>query len=295
MPRPPARRSASKLGRQCPCHHHSGLASNARRYRGPRCRYLGGTAGGGRRGWGALAADGACSGCNVCSGSKGEGTQHGCATASGHQDLFYPPGKQASWQTPPNHLWTIDILTDLQGVEESPWSSIRRDGKGIDSRGLAQRLKRYSISSTTIRGPHGSIGKGYFRHAFEDAWARYLPPLPTPPVTPVTPQVSDPTAGQSAAGAASSSTTSQESVTSVTSVTPQVSDPVCVTEDPRVTAAQQFFAATGPFAPPDPSTNGNGFAVRVTRPSWSSQSPFARGVCVECALANPEPTEGASS
>jgi hypothetical protein len=199
------------------------------------------------------------------------------------RNLFYPPDKQTSWQTPPDHLWTIDILTDLQGVEESPWSSIQRSGKGIDARGLGQRLSRYGITSTTIRGNHGSIGKGYFRHAFEDAWARYLPPLPsisaTPPVTPPTPPVTPvtPSAGN---GTAPPSTTPQESVTPVTPVTPQVSDPISVTDEPKTSVTAQFFTATGP------STNGRNTHCRDCHRELPNRESLTRGTCWDCHTAN---------
>lgn len=66
------------------------------------------------------------------------------------------------------------VLTELRGVEESPWHSIRRDGSAIDARGLGQRLKRYNIESHDKRDDWGAVRKHYFRQDFEDAWKRYL-------------------------------------------------------------------------------------------------------------------------
>jgi hypothetical protein len=69
-------------------------------------------------------------------------------------------------------LPTKMILHRLIEIEESPWGDIR--GKSLDERGLAHRLRQYSIRSTNIQ-----IGdtrpKGYRREDFLDAWARYLP------------------------------------------------------------------------------------------------------------------------
>jgi Protein of unknown function (DUF3631) len=69
---------------------------------------------------------------------------------------------------------TKSILDLLNKLEESPWSDLR--GKPLDDRGLAHRLRQYSIKSKNI-----SIGsqrpKGYDRADFYDAWQRYLPPL----------------------------------------------------------------------------------------------------------------------
>ena len=76
-----------------------------------------------------------------------------------------------------SYLLTSDLLIDLIDLEESPWSTIKRNGKALDARGLAQRLSRYGISSTDIK-VHGKGMKGYYRHMFEDAWKRYLPSLP---------------------------------------------------------------------------------------------------------------------
>jgi hypothetical protein len=69
-------------------------------------------------------------------------------------------------------LPTKSILHRLIEIEESPWGDIR--GKPLDERGLAHRLRQYSIRSGNIQ-----IGdarpKGYRREDFVDAWTRYLP------------------------------------------------------------------------------------------------------------------------
>jgi hypothetical protein len=72
------------------------------------------------------------------------------------------------------YLSSEAVLTDLKGIEESPWYSIRRDGSAIDARGLGRRLKPYGIASHDKRGDWGGVRKHYFRKDFEDAWQRYL-------------------------------------------------------------------------------------------------------------------------
>ncbi len=69
-------------------------------------------------------------------------------------------------------------LTQLNNMDESPWATISRDGKALNPRGLSQRLGKYAIKSTNLRGIDGGKGKvvkGYYRADFVDAWIRYLP------------------------------------------------------------------------------------------------------------------------
>ncbi len=73
-----------------------------------------------------------------------------------------------------DRLVTDQLLTDLRGIEESPWASIKRDGKPLDARGLAQRLAKYGIKSRNMRNPSDKVLKGYLRADFTDAWSRYL-------------------------------------------------------------------------------------------------------------------------
>ncbi|MEI7717961.1 MAG: DUF3631 domain-containing protein, partial [Mycobacterium sp.] len=66
-------------------------------------------------------------------------------------------------------------LAQLNSMDEAPWSTVSRDGKALNPRGLSQRLGRYSIKSTNIRNHDGKVAKGYLRVEFVDAWSRYLP------------------------------------------------------------------------------------------------------------------------
>ena len=69
-------------------------------------------------------------------------------------------------------LFTEAILSALHALEEAPWKDL--NGKGLDSRGLALRLRQYGIKSKQVRdGDHQQ--KGYLRADLVDAWARYLP------------------------------------------------------------------------------------------------------------------------
>lgn len=70
---------------------------------------------------------------------------------------------------------TEQLLKALNDLEESPWASVKRDGKALDARGLAQRLGKYDVKSRNVRDASGKVLKGYMREDFPDAWSRYLP------------------------------------------------------------------------------------------------------------------------
>ena len=69
-------------------------------------------------------------------------------------------------------MTTETIITALTKLEESPWGDLR--GKPLNARGLAQRLHRYEVSSTTVRIGE-LVAKGYKREDLHNAWVRYLP------------------------------------------------------------------------------------------------------------------------
>jgi Protein of unknown function (DUF3631) len=72
-------------------------------------------------------------------------------------------------------LCTLSVLTELRGIEESPWDATNRDGSALNAMGLAQRLRKYGIKSENMRDDAGKVVKGYPRVKFVDAWLRYLP------------------------------------------------------------------------------------------------------------------------
>ena len=74
-------------------------------------------------------------------------------------------------------IFTVDLLTRLNNLEESPWGD-RRRGEGLDARGLASLLRPFKIRPKEVR-----VGddhrKGYHVDQFADAFGRYLPDPPT--------------------------------------------------------------------------------------------------------------------
>jgi hypothetical protein len=105
-------------------------------------------------------------------------------------------------------LHTTTILAKLIAIEESPWGDLR--GKPLDDRGLAKRLREYSIQPDTIRIGEVRL-KGYRREALADAWARYVP-SPAYPETSVT-RVTSVTAQQNQGSLVTAVTDAQRNVT----------------------------------------------------------------------------------
>jgi hypothetical protein len=71
------------------------------------------------------------------------------------------------------HVSTKVLLHELISMDEAPWGDLR--GKPMDERGLAHRLRQYSIKSRQVRIGDNTL-KGYRREDFFDAWKRYAPP-----------------------------------------------------------------------------------------------------------------------
>jgi hypothetical protein len=77
---------------------------------------------------------------------------------------------------------TAELLRGLIDEEEGPWAEWwgnaveRGETKGPAAR-LARLLKAFDISPKGIRLSDGTTPRGYEVGQFEDAWARYLPPL----------------------------------------------------------------------------------------------------------------------
>jgi hypothetical protein len=78
-----------------------------------------------------------------------------------------------------------DLVECLCQIEGRPWAEWSH-GKGMTPNTLAQQLKRFGICPIGIRIGESSP-KGYRRCDFEDAWARYCPPLPAQTATPPQP------------------------------------------------------------------------------------------------------------
>ncbi len=101
-------------------------------------------------------------------------------------------------------IFTADLLTYLNNLDESPWGD-RRRGEGLDARGLATLLRPFKIRPRTVRVGN-ETAKGYHLDQFADAFGRYLP-IPALSVTSVTSVTTAPL--------------SQADVTDVTDVTVQ--------------------------------------------------------------------------
>lgn len=82
---------------------------------------------------------------------------------------------------------TAALIEALAAREEEPWARYTRGGK-ITPEALSKLLRPYGIQSQHNKA---KTKRGYFAHAFREAWSRYLPP-PEKPVRPVLPVPSSP-------------------------------------------------------------------------------------------------------
>ena len=80
-------------------------------------------------------------------------------------------------------LSSEELCEQLRELEDRPWAD-GGDGPGITQRRLAQLLKPFGIAPKSVRLGRASTPKGYTAAQFEDAFARYLPPIPPPSATP---------------------------------------------------------------------------------------------------------------
>jgi hypothetical protein len=81
-------------------------------------------------------------------------------------------------------MWTEDLVSALNSLEESPWAELRKGP--LNARALAQRLRRYDVRTKDIR-VGAVVKKGYDRSDLSDAWARYLGPPALDTATSATP------------------------------------------------------------------------------------------------------------
>ena len=68
---------------------------------------------------------------------------------------------------------TVELITELQKIEESPWATYNH-GHPLSPRQLASQLAIYGIKSKTVRVGNYDTPKGCTRSQFDDAFARYL-------------------------------------------------------------------------------------------------------------------------
>jgi Protein of unknown function (DUF3631) len=85
-----------------------------------------------------------------------------------------------------DQMTTVEILQRLHSLSEAPWNDLK--GKQLNDRGLAFRLREYSVKSRTLNLGGEARAKGYARADLHDVWQRYLPlgPAPDRSVTSVT-------------------------------------------------------------------------------------------------------------
>jgi putative DNA primase/helicase len=91
-----------------------------------------------------------------------------------------------------DRLPSVALVDYLVALEERPWAEFGKAQKPITKSRVASLLKSHKIKPGSIRigpGPENTI-KGYYRHQFDDAFARHLAPIPSENVTPS--QVADP-------------------------------------------------------------------------------------------------------
>jgi len=73
-------------------------------------------------------------------------------------------------------MTTAALLERLHTLPEAPWNDLK--GKPLNDRGLAVRLRQYSVKSGTLNLGGESRAKGYTRASLHDVWQYYLPPPP---------------------------------------------------------------------------------------------------------------------
>ncbi|HUZ32649.1 MAG TPA: DUF3631 domain-containing protein [Xanthobacteraceae bacterium] len=83
-------------------------------------------------------------------------------------------GKVALTASSADRMPSAQLVEHLIKIEGRPWVEWK-DGKPITPNRLARLLGKFEILSGSIRMPDGKTPKGYYRSAFEDAFARYIP------------------------------------------------------------------------------------------------------------------------
>ncbi|MGE4403182.1 MAG: DUF3631 domain-containing protein [Desulfobulbus sp.] len=73
-----------------------------------------------------------------------------------------------------DRISTADLIKALCDDDEKAWATYNQ-GNPVSPRQLANKLKGYGITSTTLRFRHTGLAKGYERRQFEEAFSRYIP------------------------------------------------------------------------------------------------------------------------
>jgi hypothetical protein len=112
--------------------------------------------------------------------SANEPTELGIKLLADVRQIFAGPLDSAEQAT------SEGLLNSLKDLDESPWKDLGF-GKPLNARKLAELLRPYEIRPQNVRTGGNGVKKAYKKESFEDAWARYLPPVaPTPSAAPPT-------------------------------------------------------------------------------------------------------------
>jgi hypothetical protein len=101
-------------------------------------------------------------------GREAESQSDGVKLLAALRDIFESKGED--WE----FVSTEDTVIPNLKLREEGWEEYSH-GKPITARGIALLLVEYGIRPTRNKS---QTCHGYYRHDFEDAWDRYLPPLP---------------------------------------------------------------------------------------------------------------------
>jgi len=85
--------------------------------------------------------------------------------------------------TPVDRMASVELVSGLVEIEGRPWAEWK-NGKALTPNSLARLLGRFQISPGTIRLHTGDTAKGYYRAAFNDVFARYIPDQTVTPSQP---------------------------------------------------------------------------------------------------------------
>jgi hypothetical protein len=86
-----------------------------------------------------------------------------------------------------DRLASEELVEFLRSLVDRPWPEFKNE-KPITQAQLARLVKKFGVSSGSIRLNDGRTPKGYYRSSFEDAFERYLPPPLSRSATPPQPQ-----------------------------------------------------------------------------------------------------------
>jgi hypothetical protein len=105
---------------------------------------------------------------SICKATRAEDGSIGTALLADIRAVF----EERKGETIPSAI-LVDCLCKIEGRPWAEWNQ----GSGMTANNLARQLKKYRISSQSIR-VGDKTPKGYRRMDFEDSWSRYCPHTP---------------------------------------------------------------------------------------------------------------------